>query len=486
METTAAVKKGSVATQKPHAVLVPYPAQGHVNPFMQLGKLLQARGFHITFVNNDHNHRRFIHSKGEEFIKGEPDFRFETIPDGMPRTDKDATQDGPLLCFSMRRTCMEPLKELINKLNSPSWGVPPVTCIISDGWLCSFAIAVAEQLGIPEVQFWTASAVGFLAYYWDDQLLKRGIVPFKDENFLTDGSLLAPVDYIPGTRNLQLKDMPSFIRLTSLEGENLYEFAGSEVRKSLRSSAIIINSFDQFEKEALDSIADMYPNIFPIGPLTLLTKTILPSSQCLASLWKEDTYCLEWLDKREPQSVVYVNYGCMAFISGHHFKEFAWGLARSNHPFLWIVRPDVVMGAESRVLPEGFYKEVEERGLIASWCLQEKVLEHPAIGAFLSHAGWNSTLESISGGVPMLCWPCIAEQPTNSKYACTEWGIGLEIDQDVKCDQVASLVQEMFKSQRGKQLRQKAMEWKKKALEATTVGGSSYETFDRFINKFST
>ncbi|KAJ4838174.1 hypothetical protein Tsubulata_047227 [Turnera subulata] len=472
---------GSITTQKPHAVLVPYPAQGHVNPFMQLGKLLQARGFHITFVNTEHNHRRLIRSKGEEFVKGEPDFRFEAIPDGLPQTDKDATQHVPSLCHSTRRTCLEPFKALINKLNSPSSGVPPVSCIISDGVMC-FAIDAAEQLGIPEVQFWTASAVGFLAYYWDDELLKRGIVPFKDENFLTDGSLLEPVDYIPGTRGLQLRDMPSFIRITSLEGETMYEFMGSEARKNLKASAMIINTFEDFEKESLDCLREMYPNIYPIGPLTLLTKTLLPEAESTASLWKEDRHCLEWLDKREADTVVYVNYGCVTTMSDEHFKEFAWGLAKSNHPFLWIVRPDVVMGS-SGVLPEEFYEEIKGRGLLASWCPQEKVLNHPAVGAFLSHSGWNSTMESMSGGVPMLCWPFFAEQQTNCKYARTVWGVGMEVDHDVKRDAVAALIKEMMETEKGKQLRQKALEWKKKAHDATAVGGSSFNYFDRFIKE---
>ncbi|KAJ4828660.1 hypothetical protein Tsubulata_019531 [Turnera subulata] len=472
---------GSITTgDKPHAVLVPFPAQGHVNPFMQLGKLLQSRGFHITFVNTEHNHRRLIRSKGEDFVKGEPDFRFEAIPDGLPPTDKDATQHVPSLCHSTRRTCTQPFMHLLQRLNA-SPDVPTVSCVISDGVMC-FAIDAAQQLGIPEVQFWTASAVGFLAYYWDDKLLERGIVPFKDENFMTDGSLNAPVDFIPGTRGLQLRDMPSFIRITSLEGETMYEFMGSEARKCLKSSAMIINTFEEFEKESLEAIAQMFPNIYTIGPLTLLNKTILPKAESRASLWKEDTSCLEWLDKWGTASVVYVNYGCVTTMTDHHFKEFAWGLASSGHPFLWIVRPDVVMG-ESGVLPESFYEEVKDRGLLVSWCPQENVLGHPAVGAFLSHSGWNSTMESMSGGVPMLCWPFFAEQQTNCKYACTVWGVGMEVDHDVRREDVAAIIKEMMESQKGKQLREKAREWKNKALHSTSVGGSSYNNFDRFIKE---
>jgi UDP:flavonoid glycosyltransferase YjiC (YdhE family) len=168
---------GSVETSKPHAVCVPYPSQGHVTPMMQLAKLLHSRGFHITFVNTEFNHRRLIRSKGLDYIKGLPDFQFETIPDGLPQSDRDATQDVPALCDATRKNCYAPFKELVIKLNSSS-EVPLVTCIVSDG-VMSFAIKVGEELGIPEVQFWTTSGCGFMGYLSFTELIKRGIIPFK-------------------------------------------------------------------------------------------------------------------------------------------------------------------------------------------------------------------------------------------------------------------------------------------------------------------
>ena len=171
---------GSVeTTKKPHAVLVPYPSQGHVTPLMRLAKLLHAKGFHITFVNTEFNHKRLIRSKGPESVKGFDDFRFETIPDGMPPSDKDATQEVPQLCDSVRKNCLVPFKELLIKLNSSS-EVPPVSCVISDG-VMSFAIKAAEDLGIPEVQFWTASACSFIGYLHYRELIRRGIFPFKSK-----------------------------------------------------------------------------------------------------------------------------------------------------------------------------------------------------------------------------------------------------------------------------------------------------------------
>ena len=169
-------------------------------------------------------------------------------------------------------------------------------------------------------------------------------------------------------------------------------------------------------------------------------------------------------------------------MTDQHLKEFAWGLANSKHPFLWIVRPDIVMG-DSAILPEHFVEETKDRGLLASWCPQEQVLSHPSIGVFLTHCGWNSTLESICGGVPIICWPFFAEQQTNCRYACTEWGIGMEVNHDVKRDEIVALINEMLEGDKGKQMRKKALKLKKEAEEATDVGGLSYNNFDRLIKE---
>jgi UDP:flavonoid glycosyltransferase YjiC (YdhE family) len=284
-------------------------------------------------------------------------------------------------------------------------------------------------------------------------------------------------------KNIRLKDFPSFIRITDTN-DIMFDFLGSESQNCLNSSTIIINTFEEFEHEVLEAISSKFPNIYNIGPIHLLGWHE-PESQFMSlgsNLWKEDSKCLQWLDEKEPNSVVYVNYGSITMMTEQHLKEFAWGLANSKHHFLWIVRPDVVMG-DSVMLPEEFFEETKDRGLLTSWCPQDKVLAHPSIGVFLTHCGWNSTLESVSAGVPIICWPFFAEQQTNTRYACTIWETGVEVNHDVKRDEIEALVKEMMEGDKGKTMRQKAKEWKKKAMEATDIEGPSYKNFERLIKK---
>ncbi|KAJ0085673.1 hypothetical protein Patl1_08550 [Pistacia atlantica] len=475
---------GSLATiEKPHAVCIPYPAQGHINPMLKLAKILHHKGFHLTFVNTEFNHQRLLKSRGPDSLTGLPSFRFETIPDGLPPTDVDATQDIPSLCNSTSKYCLPHFKNLLGRLNDPSSDVPPVSCIVSDG-VMSFTLDAAEELGIPEVLFWTTSACGFMAYVHYRQLIEKGYTPLKDESYLTNGYLETVIDWIPGMKDIRLRDIPTFIRTTDLH-TIMIDFVLSETERAKRASAIILNTFHDLEKDVLDAFASILPPVYSIGPLHLLINQIPDNDtkQIGSNLWKEETECIEWLDSKEPNSVVYVNFGSIAVMTAHQLIEFAWGLANSKQTFLWVIRPDLVAG-DTAILPPEFLTEIKERSILANWCPQEQVLSHPSVGGFLTHSGWNSTLESIGGGVPMVCWPFFAEQQTNCRYSCKEWGIGMEIDNDVKRDEVEILVRELMEGEKGKEMKTKAIEWKKMAKHAITApSGSSYRNLEEVINK---
>ncbi|CAN0853402.1 7-deoxyloganetin glucosyltransferase [Linum grandiflorum] len=249
-----------------------------------------------------------------------------------------------------------------------------------------------------------------------------------------------------------------------------------------------MNTFDSLEQEALTSLSSICPNLLTVGPLVNLLHDQVKEEKVKninTNLWTEHPESAEWLDSQEPNSVLYVNFGSITVMTQGQLAEFAWGLAKSEKPFLWIIRPDLVSGNSKGVaglsVPVEFVEETKGRGLLAGWCNQEQVLKHPSIGGFLSHMGWNSTLESLSNGVPMICWPFFADQQTNCFYACEVWGMGMEIDSEVKKEEVEKLVREVMGGEKGNEMKRKAMEWKLKAEEATKPGGSSFRNLNKLI-----
>jgi len=305
---------------------------------------------------------------------------------------------------------------------------------------------------------------------------------YADESYLTNGYLNNKVgDWIPGLQNFRLKDLPDFIRITD-PNDLMIKFITEVADRCHRASSIVINTSCELESDVMNALYSIFPSIYPIGPFASFINQSPQNhlASLNSNLWKEDTKCLEWLESKEPRSVVYVNFGSIAVMSQEKLLEFAWGLANSKKPFLWIIRPDLVIGG-SIVLSSDFVNETSDRGLIASWCPQDKVLNHPSIGGFLTHCGWNSTTESICAGVPMLCWPFLGDQPTNCRFICNEWEIGLEIDINVKRDEVEKLVNELMVGEKGKLMRQKVIEFKRKVEEDTRPGGCSYMNLDKVI-----
>ncbi|CAK9171967.1 unnamed protein product [Ilex paraguariensis] len=303
----------------------------------------------------------------------------------------------------------------------------------------------------------------------------------EDASYLTNGYLETIIDWIPSMKGIRLKDFPSFIRTTD-PNDFMLKVIISEFEKAKKASAIILNSFDELKHDVIDALSSILPPIYSVGPLPILQNHIQDNDLKLLglNLWKEESECLQWLDTKEHKSVVYVNFGSFTVMTPNQMIEFAWGLANSSQNFLWIIRSDLVIG-DLAVLPPEFVDEIKDRGMLARWCPQEKVLGHPAIGGFLTHCGWNSTLESISAGVPMICWPFFADQQTNCWFCCSQWGIGMEIENDATRNKIESFVRELMNGERGKEMKNNALDWKKKAAEATA--GAAYVILEKMINQ---
>lgn len=477
----------AMANTKLHAVCFPLPIQGHINGMLHFAKALHSMGFHITFVNSEFNHRRVVRNAGPASLAGLPDFRFATIPDGLssPEDDTDKSQDLAALCVSTKRHCASPLRDLIKALHDPCSGGPRVSCVISDSFT-SFTLAVTAELSIPNIFFCSVSATGFLSAVYFEELKQRSIIPLKGEEDLTNGFLDTVIDWIPGMPNIRLKDLPSFIRTTNPH-DVMLNFCAEEARASCGASAVIFNTFHDLEAPIIEALSSvLVPPVYDIGPVSLLSDYV-PNQDLRGvgvSLWKEDSSCIEWLDEKEPGSVLYVNYGSITVLTNDQLIEFAWGLADSGCQFLWVIRPDLVEG-ENALLPAEFATEIKPRSFIANWCSQKEVLSHPSIGGFLTHCGWNSTMESMCAGVPMICWPFFADQQPNCRFLCSEWGIGIEIGEDVKREKVERLIKELIGgAQKGKEMKRKALEWKARAAKAAnSLGGGSWINLERVIKE---
>ncbi|KAL8103696.1 7-deoxyloganetin glucosyltransferase-like [Apium graveolens] len=472
------------AEKQAHVVCIPCPVQSHIKAMLKMAKLLHSKGAFVTFVNTEFNHKRFLRSGGLQSLESLPGFRFETIPDGLPPSDADATQDIPVLCCCIIKNCMlPPFQNLLTKLNAE---IHPVTSILSDGFM-PFTADAAHSLGIPIVLLWTIAACAFMGFYQFKNALEKGVVPLKDESCLTNGYLDTIIDWIPGMRDIRLRDMPSQIRITD-SNDFLFNFFLECTQRARNGTAIVLHTFDYLEQELVNVISSMFTStVYTIGPQQMLLNQI-PSDQKESlksigySLWKEDNACLKWLDSKEAGSVVYVNFGSIAVMSAEQLMEFGWGLANSNYSFLWIIRPDLIVGESANSLGVGFMNAIKNRGFISTWCPQEDVLNHASVGGFLTHGGWNSIVESISAGVPMLCWPFFADQTINCKFMCDRWECGLEIPNNVKRDEVEKLVRLLMDGVEGKKMRNNAMEWKKLAEKACGTDGSSSLNLDKLFH----
>ncbi|KAJ0973924.1 hypothetical protein J5N97_015889 [Dioscorea zingiberensis] len=153
-----------------------------------------------------------------------------------------------------------------------------------------------------------------------------------------------------------------------------------------------------------------------------------------------------------------------------------------GRPFLWVVRPDIT-GKAIINLPKGFKDRIGDRGMVVQWSPQQEVLAHPAVSCFMSHCGWNSTMEGVSNGVPFLCWPYFADQHLNQTYICDVWKTGLKMIPDennmITKDQIRDKVEELLGDG---EMKKRALEMKEMATKGVDKGGSSFQNFNTFVS----
>ncbi|XP_022147165.1 crocetin glucosyltransferase, chloroplastic-like [Momordica charantia] len=192
---------------------------------------------------------------------------------------------------------------------------------------------------------------------------------------------------------------------------------------------------------------------------------------------------MDWLKMKDEGSVVYVSFGSISRLLKQQKEEIARGLLSSGRPFLWVMRDDDV--EEDKL---SCSEELEGQGKIVKWCSQLDVLSNPATGCFLTHCGWNSCLESLACGVPMVAFPQWSDQGTNAKIVeeLMASGVRMDVAMDamVKEEEVRRCLDlVMGNSEKGEEIRRNANKWKELARKATIEGGSSYHNLKAFVDQ---
>lgn len=437
-------------------ILMPSPFQGHITPLLQLATILHSKGFSITIV-----HTLFNSPNPSSY----PHFTFHPLHGALSDTEASKV-DAVHLTEVINVRCVQPLKECLTMLLDKE--DDGFCCFVADAALY-FTQGVCDEFGIPRIVLRTGGASSFLVFASFPLLKEKGYFPVQESRMEEAVEDLPP---------LKVKDLPVF---QSKEPEAFYKLVCRFIDECKKSSGIIWNTFEELESSALTKFRqDFSVPIYPIGPFH---KYSLAGSNS-TSLLAPDKTCISWLDKQEHKSVVYVSFGSIVAISEAEFLEIAWGLVNSNQPFLWAIRPGTIRGSEwLEPLPSGFLENLGERGYIVKWAPQEQVLKHPAVGAFWTHNGWNSTLESVCEGVPMICMPSFGDQKINAKYASDVWKVGVQLESKLERGEIEKVIRKLMVGDEGNEIRENVMNLKEKANVCLKEGGSSYSFLDSLVSE---
>lgn len=444
--------------RKQSVVLVPFPLQGHVTPMLQLGSILHSQGFCVKVAHTEYNAPNY---------SNHPEFVFHSMDDGLQGIDMSVPSLENIYC--MNKNCKAPLRNhLIRMMEEEEEEDDQLACIIYDN-IMFFVDDVATQLRLPSIVLRTFSAAYLHSVITIFQQPEK-YFPFEDSQLF---------DPLPELHPLRFKDVP-FPVTNNTVPEPLLEFcrAISDIGSSV---ATIWNTMQDLENSLLLRLQEHYEvPFFPIGPLHKMAP--MASS---TSILEEDSSCIEWLDRQAPNSVLYVSMGSLMRIDDKELIETAWGLANSDQPFLWVIRPGSVSGFQcAEALPDGFEKMVGERGRIVKWAPQKQVLAHPAVAGFFTHCGWNSTLESILEEVPLICRPFLADQPVNARYLSQIYKVGFELEVFERTV-IEKTVRKLMLGEEGKDLKKRIVDMKQNIVAGMKTDGSSHKNLNDLVDFIS-
>ncbi|XP_062231952.1 anthocyanidin 5,3-O-glucosyltransferase-like [Phragmites australis] len=450
-------------------VLYPSLGVGHLIPMVELAKNLLRHGLGVVIAVIDPPDTDAVTAAAvARLAAANPTITFRLLP-APASSDLDAHPVKRSL--DTLRLANPALREYLRSL-------PAVDALLLD-MFCVDALDVAAELGVP-AYFFFASAASVLAVSLNLPHYYPTIPSFKDK-----GKALV---HFPGMPAIRALDMPLMVQDKESDPTKvrLYQY-----KRIPEGRGVLVNSFDWLEHRALKALESgvcvpgrSTPRVYCIGPLVNDGKKGDNSDG-------ERHECLAWLDAQPNRSVVFLCFGSMGAFSAAQLQEIARGLESSGHRFLWAVRSPPEEQREfpepdlERLLPAGFLERTRDRGMVVkNWVPQAEVVQHEAVGAFVTHCGWNSTLEAIMSGLPMICWPLYAEQRLNKIFLVEEMKIAVTMEgyeEFVKAEEVDVKVRLVMETEEGKMLRERLAVAREKALEAIKEGGSSEVAIAEFI-----
>ncbi|KAL6001893.1 hypothetical protein ACLOJK_040457 [Asimina triloba] len=282
------------------------------------------------------------------------------------------------------------------------------------------------------------------------------------------------VDILPGLSALRVSDLPDGVVLGPLH--SLFSLLLHRMALYLpHAAAVAVNTVHHLDSTILGHLQTNFRTCPAVGPLSLLS----PPPRSTPDLDAAGHQCLAWLDgfSHSPASVAYVSFGSFLTPPPAELAALAAGLEASGAPFVWSLKEKAWEG-----LPCGFLARVEGRGLVVPWAPQVEVLSHAAVGVFVTHCGWNSVMESVSGGVPMICRPFFGDQKVNGRMVSEVWKIGVGVEGGVLSeDGVAAAVDLVLRKEEGRGMRERAGGLREVAKQAVADGGSSRTGVDALL-----
>ncbi|XP_020228767.1 flavonoid 3-O-glucosyltransferase isoform X2 [Cajanus cajan] len=333
-----------------------------------------------------------------------------------------------------------------------------VTCLLTDAffWFCA---DLAHDLHAKWVPLWTAGPHSILAHVSTDLIRETlgpdGVRENREIDFLTGFSGVKPSDLPEGVAE-ELED--PFSSMLHKMGAALP-----------RATAVAINSFAAVHPPIAHELECKFQLLLNVGPFILTMPQSLPA---------DEDGCLPWLNTQEEGSVVYISFGSVIMPPPHELAALAEALEETKYAFIWAFR-----GNPEKQLPQGFLERTKTQGKVVGWAPQMQILRHSAAGVCVTHGGWNSILDCMVGGVPIISRPFFGDQSLNTATLEHVWGIGVGLENGVFTKEgTVKVLQSIMSSENGKVMRQKIVELKDSAMAAAGPEGDSTKNFRTFTD----